>query len=69
MKGVASTCDVTHNGGDSDMKKRLLDRAVSHATKPFGKLILLGLGALAVSGAPAFAADWKPTHPINLIVP
>jgi tripartite-type tricarboxylate transporter receptor subunit TctC len=51
------------------MKKRLLDHAVSHTLKPFGKLMLLGLGALAVCSAPAFAADWKPTHPINLIVP
>jgi tripartite-type tricarboxylate transporter receptor subunit TctC len=69
MKGVASTCDVTHNGGDLDMKKRLFDRTVSHPLKPFGKLLLVAFGALAVSGSPAFAADWKPTHPINLIVP
>lgn len=51
------------------MKTRLPDWAAAPAFKPAAKLMLLGLGALAACAAPAYAADWKPTHPINLIVP
>ena len=51
------------------MKKLSPGSTASHTPAPLGKLMLLGLGALAVSASPAHAADWKPSHPINLIVP
>jgi tripartite-type tricarboxylate transporter receptor subunit TctC len=42
---------------------------LAHVLSPLMKGLLPAFGALALSAAPAFAGTWKPTHPINIIVP